>query len=367
MATIEISVQVENIAAVLVTYNTLRLYRCIDPGGDFLGGGVIDSETLVTDEIDYTLTDPAGSSAYAYRYAFYNGSTLVQSSLSDAFFPTGRNCGDIIIEASKKAKGFKGECSALGDETTLIDDQLAENGVDEDYLAGAWVFRPDAADTADLQRRLTQSPFSLSASSLTPARAWTNPPASGEAYAVFGYLPPLPGRGGYSWMEALSDALAGLLVPDIIDVGVQAATGSQDRWGLTAHAGYVEKNLVRKVYFRTYDPDDSSIYVDLDASKNQLWWEYKTNGRDDCHIYTGYPPRPGEHVIVDLSRKFDRVYRPDDITLCPFDLAVAATVQKVWEYLNVISDGKYSLRLQMASQALLSERSNTRALIAVKQ
>lgn len=365
MSTVTIDVQVENINTVMLTYDQVKLYRDTDPGGAF--STLVDTETLVADDTDYSLTDSSGSPAYIYRHLFYNSVSLVQSSLSDAYFPTGRQASDIIIAAARKAKGFRSTCTALGTTTTLIDARLAEEGVDEDFLSGAWVYRPAAAAEGDWQRRTTQNPFDVTATSLTLARAYANAPAADEVYAVFGLLPPLPGVGGYSWLEALSDGLAGLLVPDIIDIGTGVAAGTKDRFSLSAHAGYIEKNLVRKVYLRTYNTDDTTIYDEVDASKRQRFWEYKQNGRDDVHLYLSPPPLLTEHVIVDLSRKFDRLYRPDDITLAPFDLAVAITLAKVYEYLNVQSDGKYAVRLATANAQVSAERGITRPLVAVKQ
>lgn len=365
MANIEVNVQVENVDDVLVTYDQLKLYRDVDPAGSF-GSGVLDTETLVSGTIDYTLADSTGSAGYWYRYAFYNSISLAQSSLSDAFKPTGRLASDIIIAAARRAQGFQGKCTALGTVTLLYDAYLAENGVDEDYLDGTWVFRPDAAAESDWQRRTVRNPFSPGASSLEVVVPWTNAPADEERYAVFPLLPPLPGRGGYSWLDALSDGLAEIKTPERIDLGVGTSAG-KDRFSLSAHAGYVESNLVKKLRLRVYNPSDATLYDDWDASKNQRFWEYIANGRDDVHIYLNPPPRTDEHVIVDLSVKYDRLYRPDDITLAPFDLAVWATVVKVYEHMNSLTNNGYVPQLIRANESMYTEYGNTRSLIAIKQ
>lgn len=366
MATINIDVQVENIDEVLATYNRLRLYRCTDPAGDFTVDGVIDTETLVTGTIDYTLQDTAGSAAYVYRYDFYNATTLVASSLSDAFFPTGRTVADIIMAAARRAHGFTGACTAAGTVSLLYDAYLAENGLDEDYLDGCWIFRPDAALSSDWVRRTVRNPFDVSASSLEVVVPWTNLPASGERYAVFPLLSPLPGRSSYSWLEALADALAEIKTPERIDLGLGTSTG-KDRFFLTAHAGYVEENLIGKVWLRTVNPDDATLYDEMDASKLQRFWEYHEDGRGNAHIYLNPPPATDEHVIVDVKTKYDRVYAADDITLAPFDLAVWATLVKVYEHMNALTNGGFAGQLQRANESMYTEYGNTRALTAVRQ
>lgn len=365
MAEVTVDAQVENIDEVMETYNRIRLYRDTDPGGSF--STLVDTETLVADQIDYTLTDSSGGAGYVYRYAFYHTVSLVQSSLSDAFFPSGRNVSDIIIAAARKARGFAGTCSAEGTVSTLIDATLAEEGLDADFLSGCYLYRPDAAAEGDWQRRLAQNPFDLAATSLTPARDWTNVPASGERYAIFPLMPPLAGRGGYSWLEACADGLYGISDYDIIDLGVGTSAGKQ-RYSLSAHASYFEINAVRKVLLRSYtDEDDDSVYEELDASKNLRWWEFRPNGRDDQHIWLSTPPMTDEHVMVEVLRRYAKVYRPDDITLCPFELAVAATVARAYEYLNAISRGKYAAEAAFAAAELTRERAYSRPLWTVRQ
>lgn len=366
MSTVTIDLQVENINEVMLTYDQVRLYRDTDPSGSFTT--LIDSEVLVADQIDYSLTDPAGGSGYVYRHCFYSGALLASSSLSDAYFPTGRTASSIIIEASRRAGGLRSLCTATGTTLTLVDAALAENGLDEDYADGSWIYRPASAAEGDWVRRTAHNPFDTSASSLSIIRQWTNPPDADEEYALFNMLPPLPGPGGYSWLDALSDGLAETIVPDRIDIGTGNAAGTKDRFNLSAFAGYLEKKMIRKVYLRTYDTDDSSIYVDVDASKLQRWWEFVSNGRDDQHIWLRpWAPSSSEHVIVDCSRKFDRLYRPDDITLCPFDLAVAVCVKKVYEHMNMLTEGRYAARLAAATVTLNRERALTAPLLAVRQ
>lgn len=365
MSTVNVDVQVENINDVMDTYNQLKLYRDTDPAGSFTT--LIDTETLVADQVDYTLTDPAGGGGYVYRHLFYNSSTLVSSSLSDAYFPTGRTAESIIIEASRRTGGFRSTCSADGTTLTLVDDHLGENGLDEDYLDGSWIYRISPAAEGDWQRRTAHNPFDPSSNSLTIVRAWANLPAADAEYAIFNMLPPLPGAGGYSWLDALSDGLAETLVPDILDIGTGNASGNKDRFSLDAFAGYLQVKTVRKVWLRTYNEDDSTIYVEEDASKMQRYWKFNQNGLDDVHVWLSPPPLLSEHVIIDCTRKFARLYRPDDITLCPFDLAVAICVKKVYEHMNVVTGGKYQAQLALATATANRERGFTAPLMAVRQ
>lgn len=364
MATIQIDAQVENIDEVIATYNQLKLYRDTDPSGAF--STLVDTEALVAGQTDYTLTDTSGSSAYVYRYLFHDSVGAVSSSLSPAFFPTGRLAADILLEAAKKTRGFVGACTDAGTSSTLIDSYLAENAEDEDYLDGAYVFRPDAAAESDWQRRTARNPFSAAGPSLTVVVPWTNAPADAERYGAFTLLPPLPGRGGYSYMEALSDGLAALTVSDVINLGPGDADGHSN-FSLNPHVGYIDRRSIRKVVLRRYwDTTDLTLYDDEDASKNQRWVEYVENTRDDVALRLQPPPSTDEYVFVHLDRRFERLYRPDDLTLCPFELAVWACVAKVYEHMQLVSGGKFGGEAAHAVRALNAERNFTRPLQAVR-
>lgn len=83
---LDVAITVPDPSAVLANYDQIQVYRSTSgSGGPYVE--ITTAETrlaLRTCETEYVYTDPVGSNAYWYKFAFFNSSTLAQSALSSA-------------------------------------------------------------------------------------------------------------------------------------------------------------------------------------------------------------------------------------------------------------------------------------------
>lgn len=339
MSTITVKGYVEEIEQALLLYTQIRLYSDTSPGGDFTT--LADTATLVADQEAYDLTDTAATSSTVWRFRLYNPTGPVQSELSPLIRPAALTMLRLRVEAARMASaGFDGTCSATGTTTTLIDASLIDDGVDEAFLEGSWIYRPDAAAAGDRVRRVARGGFDTETGTLSFDRAYTNAPDSGEEYHVFNLLPPIDSRGqAYSWDRAIRDGLAGVWIVDQVNLGEGSATGSRD-FSLAAHTSYLDKRQVRRVLKRT---TDSNGYVtEWDCDGNGGWWTIEENGIGVLTLRINPAPTTQESVIVEFNRTDADLWADTDVTLVPEPLAPAAVAMAAYRWLNEQDQpGKY--------------------------
>lgn len=349
MSTVSLKAYVENISEALDTYTQVRLYSDTSPGGDF--STLADTETLVAGQEEYTLTDTAATAATVWRFRLYNPTGPVQSDLSPLIRPAALTMLRLRMEAARQASaGFDGTCSAAGTTTTLVDAALIDSGVDEAYIEGAWVYRPDAAASGDRVRRVKRAGFDTTAGSLGFARAYANAPAEAEAYQVFNLLPPIDTRGEpYSWDRAIRDGLSNVWLVDQVNLGEGTSTLTTD-FSLAAHASYLSKRMVRRVLRRRTDSNGN--VTDCDASTQGGWWSIEENGIGNLTLRIMPAPATQESVIVEFNRTDSDLWGDDDVTLVPEPQAVAAVVLAAYRWLNETDQpGRYEREYRGALQA----------------
>ena len=340
MSTITVKGYVEDIETALLTYTQIRLYSDTSPGGDFTT--LADTATLVADQEEYDLTDTAATSSTVWRFRLYNTTGPVQSELSPLIRPAALTMLRLRVEAARVASaGFDGTCTAAGTTTTLVDATLVDDGVDEAFLEGAWVYRPDAAAAGDRVRRVARQGFAPATGTLTFDRAYTNAPDEDEAYHVFNLLPPIDTRGqAYSWDRAIRDGLSGVWFVDQVNLGEGTSTATTD-FDLAAHSSYLKKRMVRRVLKRR--TDDNGNVTECDCSTNGGWWEIEDNGIGILTLRINPAPTTQESVIVEFNRTDADLWADTDVTLVPEPLAPAAVALAAYRWLNETDQpGKYA-------------------------
>lgn len=327
-------IYIEDIAEQLAAgFDAIKLYSDTEPDGGFTT--LVATENLVADQLDYEINEASPTPGAWYRYLLYDNTGPVLTELSPPWQLNVVTAADILILASSYIGGFEGVCSAEGGAASLIDEALRDNSRDSDYLDGDWCLRPDAAVEADYVRRTSRNPFNPDTGEVSFIREWNTVPAEGERYAFFQRIPPLPARTGYSWMDALGDALADVEYPDEINLGPGTATG-KSRFDLTPHS-YVTIGRIYQVFGREIDNDGN--YHEVDWDKNQKYWDVQENGPGQAYLDVFPAPATTQDVIMRVDRRFDRVYRLEDQTDCPLVKAARATVMKVYEFLNTRDGG----------------------------
>lgn len=333
---------IEDIATQIATYNQAKLYRDTTPDGAF--STLVSTVTLVSGTEAYSVTDSGGSASSWYRYKLYNSSTLAESSFSEAWQVEGVTLTALRVEAAYEAGlGWASTCTDTGTANLLTDDALLDQGAGADFGEGAWIYRPDAADAGDRTRRIADSSgFNTSTGGFVPTRAWTNAPADAEAYHVFMLVPPRDQPGAaYSWDRAIRDGLAMVKHVDQLNLGEGTATGVR-RFSLGTHLGYVRNADILRVWART--TDSNNIPTDVDYDTQQRYWEVRENGPGEISVELFPAPGTDETVIVDVNRGYAMLYDDDDVTLCPRELAVAASVVALWDHMNRVTSGRYADR-----------------------
>ena len=346
----QVYIPVEDVNTALDDYTSIRLYRDTSPTGTF--STLVTTITLVADTFSYSYEDANGTAGDWYRYSFYTATGPVETAKGPAWQVRGVTLQRLRIEAAKESgTGFSGTADTGSTTTVLRDALLGDAFTDINALAGAWIYRPDAADSGDLLRRCTEAPFDGS-DDLTVSRAWTNAPTNGEAYEIYTICAPIDWPGtDMSWDRAIRDALEACWFIDQVNLGV--GTGKQSRYSLSAFIGNVTTEQIRRVYTRYTDTDGN--YIDTDYDIDQRFWLAHENGPYDVTIEL-YPPAPTtEYVWAEVVRIYDSLYTDDDVTTGPERLAVAASVLKMWERANRVRKGRYRAEETDARQRFLSE------------
>lgn len=332
---------VEDIEEVIASYNRIRVYRDTDPEGSF--DQLAATITLVADQENYEATDSSGTPSHWYRNVYYDTVSGSESQPSPPYRTTGLTLEQLCIEAARRAGfGFDGVCTQAGSATALFDDELRDQGVDERFLVAGWVLRPDA-ETVDRVRRIHD--FDPETGAQTPVRAWQSPPTDEERYQVFMAFPPIRQRGvAYSWADAVSDGLNMVTYEDEINLG--PGDGIARRFDLATHLGYLTREDLFSVITRTTDSD--GVNHDRDESKRGRFWDPVTNGRGTLAIQLSRAPSDEETVLLIARRRYDRLYQPDDVTECPFDVARAAALVQAYSQLEREQPKKYGRELAQA-------------------
>lgn len=338
----------------LLTYSAIRLYRGTSPEGTFSYASV--SAALVSGTFSYTLNDSSGTTDSYYRYLLYNPTGPVLSDLSPVILPAALTLRRLRGEAvSQSGNGFVSACTALGAVGLLIDAALADNGVDEDFLRGAWIYRPDGDAVDKLRRIAASNGFDATASSLAPVstRPWVTPPANAEAYELYNLFPPTDQPGApYSWDRAVRDGLADVWFVDELTIGT-GDSNSTRRFDISAHAAYVRRDYCRRVLLRVTDDNGNS--TDFDASTNSWYWRINenVNGRV-LELELSAAPGSNQTVILEVNRQDADLYIDTDVCRVPEDVAVAATIRAAYRRLNeVLQPGKFAAELAGATAAFM--------------
>lgn len=353
---IAVAVYVEDIDTQIATYNQIRLYRASSPDGTFSLTG--DVATLVADQEQYALTDASGDANQYYQYDFYHTVSTAASAKSEVFSPPEATLLKVMLKAAQESgAGFSSTCTATGDTTYLVDAKLNDDGLDEDFLEGAWVYMYGASAANKLRRVTT---FTTATSRLTWARA-SVALNSGDPYHVYTLLPPIPTPGqAYSWRDAVNDGLNATWYIDLLNIGPGTST-QPSRFDLSSFQ--LPRDSVRRVFLRTYDDDDRPYDEDMNMRGN--WWSIEENGPQEMTLILSRPPGTTEHVFVEVQRTYAAIYTDDAVTVCPFELAWRAAKWKAYEHLNAIQLGKYAGEMTLARKAFVTEYARYRPQNAV--
>ncbi len=335
MAGVDVQVYVEDPTTALLTYTTIRLYSATSPSGTF---AVVTTTALVAGQQNYTINDSGGTSGTYYRYSLYTATGPLESAYSPLISPYGTTLLRLRMEAARECgAGFSGT-PASGTTTTLTDPILRDSGVDANYLEGAWLYRPDAALAADKVRRVSAAGFNSSTGALT-ARTWTNAPTSDEKYQVFMLFSPTDVAGAaYSWDRAIRAAMADITYLDRIVLGT--GDGSTTIWDLAEHLAYVRRANIRRVLIRTTDSTTLEV-TDEDFTRPNGYFDLIENGAGTLSLQLSRAPGTSEKVVLEITRQDPGLTIDTDVTLAPFEWAVAGTIYEVYRRLNQLQDGKY--------------------------
>lgn len=338
--------------AIVDGYTVAKLYRGTTASGSFTAQ-VGSDITLVAGTRVYEFTDTSGTPDSWYRYVLY-GTTPGTSDFSPAWQADVTTLLRIKQEANRQAGGgFDSVMTATGSTGYLIDAVLGDSARDTHYLEGLWIYRPSAAAAADKVRRVAHNGYTVATSRLAPSRAWSDVPASAEAYSVFHWAPPIdwPGEAS-SWDRFVADGLRAFQFPDEINLGI--GDGVANNFSLANYG--IRDEMIRSIAIRTYRDDDHLNYYDMDAGKKGRWWTTRENGPQGLEIILHPAPMATQYVVVETLRDYTIPYGDTDTTDCPFDLAVAATKWGLFAYLDgYLRVGKYTKELATAWQDATAE------------
>lgn len=353
---VPVTVYIEDIDSAIASYDRINLYRSFVSTDYPILDLPVATATLVAAQEQYTLTDLNGTADYGYRYTLYNSVSTDETDQSAWIEPGGVTLLRLVLEAAKYARrGFASVASQVGAANSLIDATLGDDGADEHFLEGNWIYRPDAA-AADQLRRVQLSGFTTTPpAAVTPSRAWTNPPAQGETYHVYSLFPPFEsGSQPYSWAMAARDALDNLYYVDQVNLGEgPALSGTTYRVSLDAFVGQVRRDDVRRVYGRTTDANGNVTDRDWDTSG--YYWQAIEDGPGSVTLELYPAPGTDTTVIVEVSRTYDPMYAPADVLSGPLKLARLATIAKVYAQANETFDGRYQKQAESSRLAFLKE------------
>lgn len=337
------SVYVEDITTAIASFTTIRLYRDTAPTGAFTS--LATSATLVAATRSYTLTDSSGVAGGWYRYLLYTATGPNQTQLSEPF-QAQSTLRFIRTEALRQSGvGFDSTCSADGTTTTLIDASLIDTGIEADFLEGAWVYRPDAVATGDKVRRVKKDGYASSTGTLSFDRAYTNLPASGEAYQIYNFFPPIDQPGvAWSWDRSIRKGLDEAWFIDRVNLGLGTST-RQTRFSLAAWPDITERTI-RRVYLEM--TDTNSITTQQDANRSGRYTNVIANA--GSITLEAFPaPTTTQALWVEAVRRDSALYADTDVTNCPLPYAIAGAVLRVYERLRMLQpkayDGEYEVAL----------------------
>jgi hypothetical protein len=83
--TVTIAIKVEDVETMLETFTVIQLVRSATADGAY---GLIATETLVSGDYYYVITDSTGSPSFFYKYRFYNPTGPVASDYTNPFQPS---------------------------------------------------------------------------------------------------------------------------------------------------------------------------------------------------------------------------------------------------------------------------------------
>lgn len=327
------TIYVENIAEVMATYTSIRVYRgsTSDPNTAVFTSEV-STIALVADQEQYAFEDGFATVNTLWRFSYYKASPLTESSLGPIVRPSNQTTLRLLrIEGARLAgAGSRGTCTLLGTGTTLVDARLAMSGHDVGFSEGSWIYRPDADVATDKLRRVDEGGFAKATGTLTIPEAypWQNPPELDEAYHIFNWFPPIEAPGEpTTWDDIVRDALNECWFRDQVNIGNGTSTG-QTRFPVGQLSQVIDPKRIYNIWFRRID-ENTGFVTDLLFGKNGTYWRKVHNGPGDLSIdLHGGVPSQNESVILECHRRFNAVYIDTDIAEGPFQLAVAAVARK---------------------------------------
>jgi hypothetical protein len=137
-------------------YDSMRLYSASSRGGSY---SLVTTITLVAGDTSYSYTHASGTISTWYKIALYNSVTANEQSL-DAVepFPASRNTTTRKELRQRIIQNFGGKILTPSSitATTVVDATTLKDGDEDDESYEGWqIYRPDAADTADRNRRVS--------------------------------------------------------------------------------------------------------------------------------------------------------------------------------------------------------------------
>jgi len=330
-----VSIYVEDITTVMLSYTSIRLYSGTDPSATF--SNLVTTITLVAGTEQYSYTDSSGTISTLYRAKYYNTNTAAASSFGDILPSNAFTLRALRLEAAREAYGgFSGTCSGTGTTTTLIDVTLTDTGKDAYFQEGSFLYRPDAAATGDKLRRVTEGGFSTSTGALT-VRTYTNAPASAEEYHIYNFFPPVDMAGvSYSWDRAIRDGLRDCWYMDQVNLGEGTSTG-QTRFSLQQFGDLITRDSIYSVMYRT--TDSNSIITDALLRNSQ--WSVQENDTDGLTLLLQSPPTTNDTIIIEVKRRYALPFIDTDAITGPRELAIAATCRQLFWKLGGQKDSRY--------------------------
>ncbi len=337
---VTLQIYIEDITVQMAAgYTTIRLYSASTPEA-LASGSSVDTATLVALQEVYELTHSSGTAATWYAYDLFDGVSTA-TGLSERFRTDATRLIDLMFEvASGLSKATGGLADAGGSTTSLIDAVLIDSGGDAHFMEGGYLYRPNAAAAADKLRRVKSAGFTTTTGALGVDRAWTNAPSAAEVYQIYGALPPVDYAGTtYSWQRAVNDGLLLCAWTDEINLGEGSSTGTHE-FSLAAHLGAIgnPSRSIRNVWTATYD--SNSLETRIDQSKRGRSWKILGNGPRDQKLWLATVPGTSETVLAEVTKRGERLFDDDDVTTCPYDLAIAAGRFMALRQINSISKGE---------------------------
>ena len=347
---VTVRIPVEDIATVMLTYTSIKLYSSTSPTGTF---SLVTTITLAAATTLYSYSDSAGDANTVYQIEYYNATGPVTSSRSATFYASGTTLLRLRLEAARDAgAAFESTCSAVGTTTTLIDSNLQDMGIDTAFLEGAYIYRPNAATATDKVRRVKKDGYTVATFSLGVDRAWAIAPASGEVYHIFNFFPPIDRPGAaYSWDRAVREGLGLVWFVDQVNLG--AGDGANPRVSLATWPE-INTRTIRRVFFRKTDAT-TGVITDVDMGKMGRYWQIVENAGVNT-LETSSPARTDQVIIVEAVRRDYALYLDTDVTLAPFKAATRAIMFAAYRTLNYLQPGKYAGEFALAASNWQLER-----------